>query len=94
MNSAPERIPKENYVVPAGIELNFGRTIRCGKKNRFSGAAELAHSLIGRSAVPEIRWRYFTDPKLNIGTKRSRLEVFEQNGTTGDTVVGFSSRIR
>ena len=38
------------------------------------------------AAVPQSRWAYFTDPALNIGSSKSRLEVFESNGTTGEAI--------
>jgi hypothetical protein len=50
-------------------------------------AHDLARSLIDRGAIPEIRMRYFTDPALNIGTKKSRKQVFESNNTRGDDIL-------
>lgn len=50
-------------------------------------AKDLALSLLGRDAIPEIRRRYFTDPDLNVGSKRSRKEIFEGNGTGGDAIL-------
>jgi hypothetical protein len=43
-------------------------------------AARLMESLLERDAIPHVRLRFFTDPEFNIGTKRSRLEVFENHG--------------
>lgn len=39
--------------------------------------------LFDRHAIPEIRIDYFFNPKYNIGTNKSRKEVFEGNGTKG-----------
>ena len=51
-------------------------------------AYQLARSLLEREAIPPIRWRYFTDHKLNIGGRgKSRQEVFERNGTSGDAIL-------
>jgi len=51
-------------------------------------AYELACSLLERDAISPIRWRYFTDPELNVGGHgKSRLQVFERNGTRGDAVL-------
>jgi hypothetical protein len=51
-------------------------------------AAELAHSVIKRRAVPEHRVRYFTDRDYNLGPKKcSRQEVFEGNGRRGDDIL-------
>ena len=52
-----------------------------------AAAAPLADSILSRKAVPEIRRRYFTDPDLNIGLKKSRKEVFEANGTKGEAIL-------
>ncbi|RPI21285.1 MAG: hypothetical protein EHM61_25150 [Acidobacteria bacterium] len=51
-------------------------------------ASQLAKSLLKRAAIPEIRLAYFTKPEYNIGSRKSRLEVFESNGTEGDDVLG------
>jgi hypothetical protein len=49
-------------------------------------AQDLTLSLLGRKAIPQARIRYFTDPELNVGSGRSRYEVFEKNGTRGDEI--------
>jgi hypothetical protein len=46
-----------------------------------SAASELTRLLIERRVIPEIRTRYFTEPEFNIGSKKSRQQVFESNGT-------------
>lgn len=56
-----------------------------GMKARRSAAA-LMNSLLARSAIPAARWRYFTDPELNIGSSVSRQQVFERNNTRGDAI--------
>lgn len=53
------------------------------KENVSEAAAKLTQSLIKRSAIPMIRIHFFTDPAFNIGTKLSRQQVFEKNGTYG-----------
>ena len=50
-------------------------------------AATLTKALVKRGAIPEHRLNYFTDPEFNIGTKMSRQEVFERNGTKGDEIL-------
>lgn len=50
-------------------------------------AKPLALSLIKRDAIPAIRWTYFTDPEYNVGSKRSRLEIFQGNGTRGEDIL-------
>jgi hypothetical protein len=50
-------------------------------------ACDLMRSLLNRNAIPEIRKKYFTDPSLNIkGHGKSRMEVFEGNGTCGEDI--------
>jgi hypothetical protein len=47
----------------------------------------LMKSLIARHAIPEPRARYFIDPSYNRGGRgRSRKQVFERNGCTGDDI--------
>jgi hypothetical protein len=48
----------------------------------------LAQSIIGRKAVPVIRMKYFVDPELNNNYGKSRKQVFESNGTSGDEIFG------
>ena len=52
----------------------------------FEASHGLTMSLLNRDAISEPRWAYFTDPELNIGSKRSRAEIFEQNGTAGEEI--------
>lgn len=48
----------------------------------------LALSLFERSAIPQIRIAYFTDPNFNPGGRgKSREETFESNGTSGDEIL-------
>lgn len=56
-------------------------------KETSAVAVALTRSLLQRKAVPQIRVRYFTDPDLNIGSTRSRKEVFEKNGTQGEDIL-------
>ena len=44
--------------------------------------------------MPEIRVRFFTDAKLNIGSKKSRWEIFESNGTIGDAIFSHGNFLR
>lgn len=53
----------------------------------LEASAALAKSLLDRSAIPEIRIRYFTDPECNPGGRgKSKKEIFERNGTAGDEI--------
>ncbi len=45
---------------------------------------ELMRSLTERDAIPAARKKFFTNPDYNVGGRgRSRLQVFEHNGTRG-----------
>jgi len=75
---------------PSPFSSEFHETLR------FSciAAAELAESVLSREAIPEIRWRYFTDPELNIGTKKSRKQVFDFRGTHGRAILESPSFLK
>ena len=48
---------------------------------------ELTRSLLERNAIPEARWKLFSDPTFFIGGHgHSHLQVFEGNGTRGDAI--------
>jgi hypothetical protein len=50
-------------------------------------AQKLMESLLQRKAIPEVRGRFFIDPKFNIaGRGRSRAQIFEKNGTRGSAI--------
>ena len=51
-------------------------------------------SLFDRKAVPAVRLRYFTDPDYNVGLRKSRLQVFESNGTIGDAIFGHGNFLK
>jgi hypothetical protein len=71
------------------IDFPGGGVLDSDRLRASSGPAhDLAGSLLERDAIPPIRWRYFTDPELNVrGHGKSRLQVFERNGTRGDAVL-------
>ena len=56
-------------------------------KSSCQAAGELSEILLDRQAIPEIRMEYFLNAKYNIGTKMSRKEVFERNGTKGKDIL-------
>ncbi len=49
-------------------------------------AGKLTRILLTRNGIPHIRWQYFTDPSLSIGSKKSHKEIFEANGTKGNDI--------
>lgn len=55
----------------------------------------LAASLLERGAIPEIRIAYFTDPDFHPGGRgKSRKEVFERNGTSGDEILAHPNFLK
>ena len=51
-----------------------------------AAASPLTKSLIARKVLPKIRVKFFTDTELNIGTQKSRQQVFESKGTVGEAI--------
>lgn len=48
----------------------------------------LATNLLERAAIPNVRISYFTEPDFNPGGRgKSRQEIFEGNGTSGDEIL-------
>jgi len=68
---------------PSPHTRDFDETLR----SSCLAAADLAESILTRKAVPEIRRRYFTDPELNIGSKKSRKQLYEEHGVRGRAIV-------
>lgn len=54
--------------------------------------AALARSLLQRQAIPDIRLRYFTDPDLNIGSRKSRLQQMRERIADADILGHHSFR--
>ncbi len=73
------------------IEWDIGNTLGWDHKARVANLdriGRLARSLLARRAVPAVRLAYFTDPEMNVGGHgKSRREVFEKSGTTGDAIL-------
>jgi hypothetical protein len=51
-----------------------------------TAAGALTKSLLARGAILDVRLAHFADRDRNIGLRRSRQEVFEDNGTRGDQI--------
>lgn len=65
--------------------INFNTHDHDAIKRSCAASAELMPLLLDRNAIPAERLAYFTDPGCLDG-KRSRLDVFDGNGTRGDEV--------
>jgi hypothetical protein len=61
-------------------DVNYWRSVG-------AAAEQLMEALLKRKAIPEVRTKFFTDPRYNTGGRgKSRLQVFEKNGTSGDAI--------
>jgi hypothetical protein len=83
LNDDEEELLAQIDFNPSPYSGEFHETLR----SSCIAAAKLTESILSRKVVPEIRRRYFTDPELNIGTKKSRKQVFEQNGTRSRAII-------
>jgi hypothetical protein len=85
-------LPDETQLVKRIDFTLITNTIRPGFHQALgescAAAVPLARSLLARGAIPDVRLAYFTDPDRNIGLKRSRQQVFEDNGARGDEMFG------
>jgi hypothetical protein len=88
-NSRPQKIllTDDEEALLAQISFSPKDILGYGEKSSFLVAETLAHSILSRKAVPQIRLRYFTDPELSIGTKKSRKQIFEANGAKGEEIL-------
>jgi hypothetical protein len=75
-------VPEEKKLLNK-ITFGFGHGDNKIIRESCAGASPLASSLLARNVIPEIHIRYFTDPELNVGTKKSREQVL---GITGDAI--------
>ncbi len=61
----------------------------------LQAAADLTRSLRDRNAIPQVRVLWFTDPAHNIGGRgKSRLQVFEGNGTRGAAMLNGAEAVK
>ena len=69
-------------------QIRFGSTSIDDIRASIVPMVALAESLIKRSAIPEVRLLYFTDPERNpSGRGQSRQGVFERTGTSGPEIL-------
>jgi hypothetical protein len=78
---------EEKLLAQIVFPSSFAHESEENRKLSRMASGDLARSLIAREAIPSIRRRYFTDPDLNIRLKKSRMQVFEDNGTTGKAIL-------
>jgi hypothetical protein len=75
-------------------QTGLGGTFHDVLHKSCAAAKPLALSLLKRNAVPQVRKDYFTDARYSIGTKMSRMAVFESNGTTGEEIFEHGSFLK
>jgi len=85
-----------DYVAPKPIELTdaeaefYSRIPEISAHDGWHEVADameaLVTSLLDRKAVPEIRLRLFCDPDYAETGNKSRQQVFESNGTSGNEI--------
>jgi hypothetical protein len=61
-------------------QIDFNQQFHESLEQSCEASAQLMPLLLQRKAIPAQRLRYFDDPELN-GGKKSRMQVFEGNGT-------------
>ena len=71
-------------------QIDFNRQSHESLKRSCEASAKLMPLLLQRKAIPAQRLRYFDDPELNDG-KKSRMQVFEGNGTLGTAIFGHGN---
>ena len=74
-------------------QINFVGRAHDDLRRSCAAAGQLTPLLLDRNAIPAQRLLYFTDRDHHDG-KRSRVEVFERNGTTGDDILVHGNFLR
>ncbi len=59
-----------------------------------NASRQLTISLMNRNVIPKIRLRYLNDPEYNVGSLKSRIEIFESNGTRGEEIYGHGNFLK
>ena len=76
-NAEPITLTPQEHALLQKINFGFANPGQRDTDPKGDAALELTRLLCARGAIPEIRRRYLTDPKLNIGGRgKSRLQVF------------------
>jgi hypothetical protein len=89
MSIAEIQLTAEERALVERIDFNPSSGIHDADYWRSVGVAaqQLMEALLKRKAIPEVRTKFFTDPRYNTGGRgKSRLQVFEKNGTCGDAI--------
>lgn len=85
------KLTDEEAKLHAEIVWDIGSTLGWDNKARAANLdriGRLARSLLARRAIPAVRLAHLTDPEMNVGGHgKSRREVFEKNGTSGDALL-------
>lgn len=71
-------------------QIDFNQQSHESLRRSCAASAKLMPLLLQRKAIPAQRLRYFDDPELN-GGKKSRMQVFDGNGTSGVAIFGHGN---
>lgn len=71
-------------------QIDFKQQSHESLRRSCEASAKLMPLLLQRKAIPAQRLRYFDDPEFNDG-KKSRMQVFEGNGTSGVAIFGHGN---
>lgn len=83
--------PEQEYL----SKISFGSSQHDEIRASIMPMVALYESLKKRDAIPEVRRLYFTDPERNPGARgKSRLQVFEGNGTSELEVAAHQNFMR
>lgn len=75
--------------------INFDPVSHDERRANVEAMEQLARSLLSRHAIPQVRLDYFTKPECNPGGRgKSRQEIFEGNGTTGEEILCHPSFLK
>lgn len=86
-NPGPITLTPQEQALLQRINFEPGNPGKPDADPNGDAALELMRLLCPRHAIPEVRRRYLTDPKLFIGGRgKSRVQVFETNGIRGEEI--------
>src|ERR1039458_8464692 len=84
-NPEPITLTPQEQALLQKINFGFANPGQPDTDPKGDAALELTRLLCARGAIPDIRRRYLTDPKLNIGGRgKSRVQVF--GSTRGEVI--------
>lgn len=71
---------EKELLVQISFDIPYGELSQEHIKSSSAAAEALTLSLFERKAIPEIRIRYFSDPKIQIRVKKSPFQMYKDRG--------------